>query len=383
MNTDMPIIKLTPHGRKLRQRFRVPAAVADLYGKEFIHFSTDTQDRLAAQSECAAWLTLRWNEFRQLHDQHRRSLAREKVSNITPELIEVITQQVAHEVLSRDERIRNTPEAAEAIRQLTQGWRGDEFCIPVQPPAPLPPSPEQDGLTDDQLDALHLFNSYFAEQAGKSLASGRTSHAQATAQEAANKLGLDLSPASTKPEARGLYRAVAATLRQAWSDTVARDQGDFIETPPPPASAAPEPTGPSLSQIVEAFITGRENGTIKSPHGRSVPAMIRKYRTVLPMFAEVIGDKPLPDITPGDVAEYFNLIQRLPPRWADKRRTLKLSVRELAAREWPECIAEKTFEEPGCSSPSIIIGEGCHQGLFIKAESCIGASYQILLILAV
>jgi hypothetical protein len=140
---------------------------------------------------------------------------------------------VAHEVLSRDERIRNTPEAAEAIRQLTWGWRSDDFCIPVQPPAPLPPSPEQDGLTDDQLDALHLFNSHFAEQAGKSLASGRTSHAQATAQEAANKLGLDLSPASTKPEARGLYRAVAATLRQAWGDTVARDQGDFIETPPP------------------------------------------------------------------------------------------------------------------------------------------------------
>jgi len=45
------------------------------------------------------------------------------------------------------------------------------------------------------------------------------------------------------------------------------------------------------------------------------------------------------------VAEYFNLIQRLPPRWADKRRTLKLSVRELAAREWPECMAEKTFED--------------------------------------
>ncbi|MBS1210913.1 MAG: hypothetical protein H6R19_3311 [Proteobacteria bacterium] len=62
----MPVIKLKPHGKKLRQRFRVPEEVVGLFGREFIHFSTPKQDRIAAEAECAEWLAAHWAEFARL-----------------------------------------------------------------------------------------------------------------------------------------------------------------------------------------------------------------------------------------------------------------------------------------------------------------------------
>lgn len=129
------------------------------------------------------------------------------------------------------------------------------------------------------------------------------------------------------------------------NQTLRRDLAGFPATPrldplPTPESPAVAPGGgfvPTLKTVVDGFL-GRYKKDQK-------PAMYKKHQPVLNMFLEVVGDKPVDQIKQADINDFFDLICRLPPRWADKCRRQKLTVRELAELEFDITLGPKTFED--------------------------------------
>lgn len=92
---------------------------------------------------------------------------------------------------------------------------------------------------------------------------------------------------------------------------------------------------PKLSKVINAFLSEYD----KDKHA----PMFKKHSAVLPMFLEVVGDRPINELKQSNVNAYFTLIQCLPPRWADICRQNKITVHELAKTKHPITIAPKTF----------------------------------------
>lgn len=52
--------------------------------------------------------------------------------------------------------------------------------------------------------------------------------------------------------------------------------------------------------------------------------MYKKVCAVLPMFLDVVGDKPIHTLRQTDLNRFFEVVNRLPPRWKDVARQKKL-----------------------------------------------------------
>ena len=94
---------------------------------------------------------------------------------------------------------------------------------------------------------------------------------------------------------------------------------------------------PTLKKVVDAFLNGYQQN--KSP------AMFKKHKPVLSMLLAVIGDKPITEIKQADINGFFELLGRLPPRWADECRSRKLTVRELAELDFDITLGPKSLED--------------------------------------
>ena len=97
------------------------------------------------------------------------------------------------------------------------------------------------------------------------------------------------------------------------------------------------PTAPTLDEVVEKFLDGYSHKI----------ASQNKLRTTLNMFLRFMGDKPVTDIKQIDLADFLNLIQRLPSEWyLDKRIKKKTATWVQLANEAAESGAEG-LEEGG------------------------------------
>lgn len=117
----------------------------------------------------------------------------------------------------------------------------------------------------------------------------------------------------------------------------ARNAGEWVATPPVPVLAPPEAPieAPRLSELVTHFL-GKQD--------QAAP-MYKKFTVATGLLLEVLGDRPVSTIKQREVDEFFELLCRLPPKWSDKKRQLKLGVRDLALMAWPACLNKKTFED--------------------------------------
>lgn len=59
-------------------------------------------------------------------------------------------------------------------------------------------------------------------------------------------------------------------------------------------------------------------------------AMYKKVCAVLPMFLDVVGNKPVHGLRQTDINRFFEVVNRLPPRWKDVARQRGLTVIEVA-----------------------------------------------------
>lgn len=130
-------------------------------------------------------------------------------------------------------------------------------------------------------------------------------------------------------EARGLRHALAHN----------QAQPKVIPAPIPenPVAAQQVAPVPMLKTVVDGFL-GKYQQDKK-------PAMFKKHRPVLSMLLEVIGDKPVNQLKQADINNFFELLGRLPPRWADECRKRKLTVLELAELDFDLTLGPKSFDD--------------------------------------
>lgn len=78
---------------------------------------------------------------------------------------------------------------------------------------------------------------------------------------------------------------------------------------------------------------------------RNKPAMLKKHRPVLAMMLIVVGDKRITDLLQADINAFFELLDKLPPRWSDACRKNGVTVQQLADFEHEKTIGPKTFDD--------------------------------------
>ena len=49
-------------------------------------------------------------------------------------------------------------------------------------------------------------------------------------------------------------------------------------------------------------------------HRRDKAAMLKKHQSVLPLFIEIVGDKPVSSIKQADVSRFFDMVSSAFPR---------------------------------------------------------------------
>lgn len=144
-----------------------------------------------------------------------------------------------------------------------------------------------------------------------------------------NELGLVKSlEITTEPDDKV---GEAEALIQATLAGIPKQQSSKILTPATNASN----TSICFHEIVDTFLAEYP----KNQH----PEMFKKHCTALPLLREFIGNIPASEIRQRHIKEFFALLQKLPPRWADIRRKDKLSIQALAAQNHEITIAPKTF----------------------------------------
>ncbi|MEW8194023.1 MAG: site-specific integrase [Candidatus Thiodiazotropha sp.] len=103
------------------------------------------------------------------------------------------------------------------------------------------------------------------------------------------------------------------------------------------ADKEPNVNSPKLSEVVNTFLDSYQKDKHKE--------MYKKHKTVLPMFVELVGNKPVNDIKQADIVDFFDVVQKLPPRWADKKKKHSCTIRELAVMSHEKTMAEGTIKD--------------------------------------
>lgn len=106
-------------------------------------------------------------------------------------------------------------------------------------------------------------------------------------------------------------------------------------TPPSlPEPEAPASKSPPLSEVIRTFLDNYPD---------SKGAMKRKHEIVLPIFLDIIGDKPVDQIKQTEIRGFFATINALPPFATREADRLGVTLRELAEQDHEEIISQKSF----------------------------------------
>jgi hypothetical protein len=100
-----------------------------------------------------------------------------------------------------------------------------------------------------------------------------------------------------------------------------------------------------LSDVVDDFL---------KRYDPSNKATLTKLNATLPIFVELIGNKPITQILQADINAYFEEVQKLPVR-RDAKLFKGLSVKEIIVANTGSCIAEGTFKSTYRACVSLFI----------------------------
>ena len=304
--------KIERHGEQWRYKKRIPGDVLPHFsGSKFLTFTTKTSDQRAARAECVRWLADHEAQFQMLRQMPAGGSSVPVRSGLSLlEVGAVLADEVARfkaEKLAADE-------LAGEQGLMGLGVMSPEFRL---------------SLIGVDAESARLAVQGFPEERAPF---------EALALRRLAGVGVPLDASSDA--ARSAAMAFARACLEVAEVVKLRTAGGLDSTPNPlprPALVvAPVADAcPLLSGVLAAFL-GR--------HDPKQPIM-KKYGAVLPMFVEVVGDIPVSQLRQKAVSDFFDMIQKLPPRWSDKRRQSGKTVQELAAMDWPECMAEKTFDD--------------------------------------
>lgn len=140
-----------------------------------------------------------------------------------------------------------------------------------------------------------------------------------------------------------VLQAENAVLRQsldAMGHALRARDGESLVTPSDAGETAPaarKTAALSLRHLVQAFLDAY-------PKEKKV-AMFKKSQPALQLLGDLYGKKPVTELRQMDLVAYFDLVQHLPPRWAEKCQKRGLSARELAAEDHDALLGSKTFDD--------------------------------------
>lgn len=287
------------HGSTWRVKKRVPLDVRrkypQHYPKDFLRLNTSESDKQKAAVKAWAWLGEKESEFhrvRETGNPHKQALPNEDA--------DFIIRKAIHYRLTADEELRVA------------------------------------GLDDDQFAMLQESDAEAMQREQAAISRGAlTPAAMDVAHEWLIGHGYDLPHDS--PEFRAFAVKFHRRLSEATKVAQSRNLGQWVDTPPVPA---PVPSKASkeetlLSHLVTRFLD-------KADQTRP---MYRKYSAVLPLFLEVVGDKPIDQLKQIDIENFCHFICRLPPRWTDQVRQRKISVVQLGQEDHEKTISPKTYED--------------------------------------
>lgn len=106
-----------------------------------------------------------------------------------------------------------------------------------------------------------------------------------------------------------------------------------------------QPKAPLLSVVVADFLERYD------PKNK---ATLTKLKSTLPIFIELVGDKPITNILQADVNHYFDQVQKLPIRH-DAKMYRGMSLKKIIATHSGRCIAEGTFRSTYRASVSLLL----------------------------
>lgn len=98
--------------------------------------------------------------------------------------------------------------------------------------------------------------------------------------------------------------------------------------------ATPGEVSPTLGTVTAHFLNN---------YDKSAP-MFKKHQAALGLLLEVLGDVPVSQIRQLQIDAYFDMLCRLPPRWADEVRRQGVSASQLAEQEHAVTLSPETFE---------------------------------------
>lgn len=153
------------------------------------------------------------------------------------------------------------------------------------------------------------------------------------------RFGVKLQP-NTEAYRKTAYAFLKANVR-ATEMMLARHRGEVVDTPKalpesPRATQLGASTAPLLSKVITYFLENYRDKT---------RPMYRKHQSVLPVFLDCLGDRPVDQLKQMDIEDFAKVISRLPPRAAPLARQKRLSIKALSELEHPKTIAPKTFED--------------------------------------
>lgn len=131
-------------------------------------------------------------------------------------------------------------------------------------------------------------------------------------------------------------------------------------TLPEPQSAAPvaptiaspvqvKSSAPLLSTVIADFLKSYDQNN---------KVTLAKLNTTLPIFLELVGDRPADGILQAHIKTFFDEVQRLPPRAGNSKKYEGMSLREIIATNTGECISAGTFKSTYRALVSIFLNWG-------------------------
>ncbi len=299
---------LRPHGASFRLKARVPSDVASHYPSPYrthkVKESDPRRAHAAGFAKLAEW-GAEYDRIRTTGSQYKTAISDAELAHLTALML--------HSSLSADEGCRESGEYVD---------------------------------DDRYQQALRVLDED-ATESRQELARGAFALSAEIARDWLSGHGYDI-PADS-PEYRRVVMEFAKARAQKLKMQRTRNAGEWVATPPAPiepVQAAPV-DALKLSAVVDTFVK----------RVREAREMAAVYQAVMPVFLEIVGDKPVSTLLQKDIEDFFEVVCRLPKRWDLERKRQGVSLRELAAMDWPQCLSPKTFKARYRSTVSAFLKE--------------------------
>lgn len=287
------------HGNCWRIKRRTPAALQAHYpGQQWHKFSTNEPDKKAAAALIMRWqadLEEEFERLRQTGNKFRQVIATDEIAHLVALMV--------HSSLSADEESREAGDYADDEDYAAALGRLDTV----------------DGETRKALS--------------QRIYSGDL---PAIVKDWLRGFGYDI-PADSDTF-RGICLEFAKGRQEAVKVRRLRNSGEWIATPPMPDAeiftGKPAKASRLLSELVTWFLSRKD---------QSAP-MYSKYKQALGLLSESLGTRPANSLEQADIEEFCARLCRLPTHWLKEKKG-GLTFEQIAAKEWPECITETTFNK--------------------------------------